>query len=41
MMSLVDYYWPVMVVALIIGIASGIVAFRPRRRRQDDKGMER
>lgn len=33
MMLLVAYYWPVLVVALLIGIASGILAFRPRKER--------
>ena len=33
-MTIVSYYWPVMVVALLIGIVSGMLAFRaPRNRR--------
>lgn len=32
-MLLVAYYWPVLAVSLLIGIASGILAFRPRKGR--------
>lgn len=28
MMTIFAYYWPVLVVALLIGIASGVLAFR-------------
>ena len=28
MMTIVTYYWPVLVAALLIGIVSGILAFR-------------
>ena len=31
MMTILAYYWPVLVVALVIGIVSGVLAFRPRR----------
>jgi hypothetical protein len=30
MMTIVAFYWPVLVVALVIGIASGVLAFRRR-----------
>jgi hypothetical protein len=30
MMTIIDYYWPVLAAALLIGIATGILAFRPR-----------
>ena len=32
MMTIFSYYWPVMVVALLIGIVSGVLAFRAPRR---------
>ena len=32
MMTIVSYYWPVLVVALLIGIVSGVLAFRAPRR---------
>ena len=32
MMTILSYYWPVMVVALLIGIVSGVLAFRAPRR---------
>ena len=28
MMTILGYYWPVLVVALLIGIVSGMLAFR-------------
>lgn len=28
MTTILDYYWPVLVVALLIGIVSGVLAFR-------------
>ena len=31
MMTILSYYWPVMVVALLIGIVSGVLAFRAPR----------
>lgn len=31
MTTLLHFYWPLMVAALLIGIASGILAFRSRR----------
>jgi hypothetical protein len=31
MMVIVDYYWPVFAAALLIGITTGILAFRSRR----------
>ncbi len=36
MMTILAYYWPVLVVALLIGIVSGVLAFRgtPRRKRR-------
>lgn len=40
MMILIEHYWPVMIVALMIGIASGILAFRPRHTRHDDKRID-
>lgn len=30
MTTIISYYWPVLVVALVIGIATGILAFRRR-----------
>ncbi len=30
MMTIVAYYWPLLVVALLIGIVSGVLAFRRR-----------
>jgi len=30
MMTIVSYYWPVLLVALLIGIVSGVLAFRTR-----------
>jgi hypothetical protein len=33
MMVLIDYYWPVLAVSLLIGIVSGILAFRSRKGR--------
>jgi uncharacterized membrane-anchored protein YhcB (DUF1043 family) len=32
MMTIVSYYWPVLVIALLIGIVSGVLAFRKPRR---------
>lgn len=32
MITILSYYWPVMVVALLIGIVSGVLAFRAPRR---------
>lgn len=35
MITIFDYYWPVLVVALLIGIVSGVLAYRwaaPRKR---------
>lgn len=32
MMTILSYYWPVMVVALLIGVVSGVLAFRAPRR---------
>jgi hypothetical protein len=32
-MVLIDYYWPVLAVSLLIGVASGILAFRSRKGR--------
>ncbi len=32
MMTIFSYYWPVLVVALLIGIVSGVLAFRAPRR---------
>ncbi len=32
MMTILSYYWPVLVVALLIGIVSGVLAFRAPRR---------
>ena len=29
-MTILGYYWPVLVVALLIGIVSGVLAFRAR-----------
>ena len=29
-MTIIAYYWPVLVAALLIGIVSGVLAFRPR-----------
>ncbi len=34
MMTIVGYYWPVLVVALLVGIVSGILAFRSPRRKK-------
>ena len=31
MTRIVDYYWPVLVVAVLIGIVSGVLAFRSKR----------
>ena len=28
MMTILGYYWPVLVVALLIGVVSGVLAFR-------------
>ena len=28
MMTIIGYYWPVLVVALLIGIVSGVLAYR-------------
>ena len=33
MITILDYYWPVLVVALLIGIVSGVLAFRSRASR--------
>ena len=30
MMTLIHFYWPVMLVSLLIGVASGVLAFRRR-----------
>lgn len=30
MMTIVAYYWPVLGIALLIGIVSGVLAFRSR-----------
>ena len=30
MMTIFGFYWPVLVVALLIGIVSGVLAFRSR-----------
>jgi len=30
MMMIVEYYWPVMLVALLIGIVTGVLAYRSR-----------
>lgn len=32
MMTILSYYWPVLVAALLIGIVSGVLAFRAPRR---------
>lgn len=32
MIIILSYYWPVMVVALMIGVVSGVLAFRAPRR---------
>ena len=32
MMTIVSYYWPVLLIALAIGIVSGVLAFRKPRR---------
>ena len=32
MITILSYYWPVMAVALLIGIVSGVLAFRAPRR---------
>lgn len=32
MMTILSYYWPVLVVALLIGVVSGVLAFRAPRR---------
>lgn len=32
MMTILSYYWPVLAVALLIGIVSGVLAFRAPRR---------
>ena len=32
MMTMLTHYWPVLVVALLIGIVSGVLAFRAPRR---------
>jgi len=32
MITILSYYWPVMVVALMIGVVSGVLAFRAPRR---------
>lgn len=32
MMTILSYYWPVLVVALLMGIVSGVLAFRAPRR---------
>ncbi len=32
MITILSYYWPVMVVALLIGVVSGVLAFRAPRR---------
>lgn len=29
-MTIVDYYWPVLLVAMLVGIVSGVLAFRRR-----------
>ena len=34
MITILDYYWPVLVVALLIGIVSGVLAFRSAARRK-------
>ncbi len=35
MMTIFGYYWPVLVVALLIGIVSGVLAYRaPRSKRR-------
>ena len=33
MMTILEFYWPVLLVALLIGIVSGILAFRSPRSR--------
>jgi len=32
MITILSYYWPVLVVALMIGVVSGVLAFRAPRR---------
>jgi len=32
MMIIVHFYWPLLVAALLIGIVSGVLAFRTQRR---------
>ena len=32
MTTILSYYWPLLVVALLIGIVSGVLAFRAPRR---------
>lgn len=32
MTTIFSYYWPVLVIALLIGIVSGVLAFRAPRR---------
>lgn len=31
MMTILGYYWPVLVVALLIGVVSGVLAYRAPR----------
>ena len=31
MMTIVNFYWPVLVAAVLIGIVSGVLAFRTQR----------
>ena len=33
MMAILGYYWPVLVVALLIGIVTGVLAYRSPRSR--------
>lgn len=33
MMTIWTYYWPVLVAALLIGIITGVLAFRPHKSR--------
>ena len=41
MMTVVHFYWPVLVVSLLIGLASGILAFRRRSPKQRNRLNER
>ena len=36
MMTIIGYYWPLLVVALLIGIVSGVLAFRSRSGRSGE-----